>query len=120
MQTKIEIFAENKIRWAVEIKWKTKAAGINEIQSFCRNASLLTERWWYISSAGFTEEAKGISPKKGVLFSTVNARLDSRKYDSKNMTKKAQKKGNKCHEKKKFRHFHDMKKIKDLQNLVSP
>ncbi len=78
-KTEIDILAENKIRWAVEIKWKTKAAGVKEIESFCRNASLLTERWWYISSAGFTEEAKGISPKKGVLFSTEKGRIDSRK-----------------------------------------
>ena len=69
-ETEIDILAENKIRWAVEIKWKTKAAGVKEITSFFKKASPLADRCWYISKAGFTEEAKVLATKKGILFST--------------------------------------------------
>lgn len=68
-KTEIDILAENKIRWAVEIKWKTKAAGVKEIDSFFRKASPLAKKCWYISKAGFTEEAKALASQKGILFS---------------------------------------------------
>jgi len=69
-ETEIDILAENKTKWAVEIKWKTKAAGAKEIASFFKKASPLADRCWYISKAGFTEEAKVLATKKGILFST--------------------------------------------------
>lgn len=68
-KTEIDILAENKEKWAVEIKWKTKAAGAKEIESFFKKASPLAERCWYISKAGFTEEAKTMASKKGILLS---------------------------------------------------
>ena len=69
-KTEIDILAENKARWAVEIKWKTKAAGVREIASFLNKASPLADRCWYISKAGFTEEARALATRKGILLST--------------------------------------------------
>ncbi len=69
-KTEIDILAENKIKWAVEIKWKTKAAGAKELASFYKKASRLADRLWYVSRAGFTEEAKAAAGDKGIFFST--------------------------------------------------
>ncbi|MBI5074409.1 MAG: hypothetical protein HZB62_04480 [Nitrospirae bacterium] len=52
------------------MKWKTKAAGVKEIDSFFHKASPFAEKCWYISKAGFTEEAKALASQKGILFST--------------------------------------------------
>ncbi len=68
-KTEIDILAQNKSKWAIEVKWKTKAVGAKEITSFFNKASHLADRYWYISKAGFTEEAKTLASKRGMLLS---------------------------------------------------
>lgn len=69
-KTEIDILATNKVKWAVEVKWKRKAAGIKEVAAFFAKASSLTSRYWYISKSGFTEEAKIFASKKGLFLSS--------------------------------------------------
>lgn len=69
-KTEIDILATNRVKWAVEIKWKGKAAGIKEVEAFFKKAFSLADRYWYIAKAGFTEEAKRFASEKGLLLSS--------------------------------------------------
>lgn len=69
-KTEIDILAENKQKWAVEIKWKTKAVGVKELALFLKKASSLAEKLWYISRSGFTEEAATLALQKRMLLSS--------------------------------------------------
>lgn len=68
-KTEIDILATNKVKWAVEIKWKRKAAGFKEVDAFFRKAFSLVDRLWFISKSGFTEEARAFASEKGMLLS---------------------------------------------------
>ena len=63
-RTEIDVLARNSMRWAVEVKWKSKAAGEKEVSAFFRKASAIADRCWYVSKAGFTLEAKAFASKK--------------------------------------------------------
>lgn len=69
-KTEIDVLAENKVNWAVEIKWKGRAAGIREIEAFNRKASSLSSRLWFVSKAGFTEEARSFALITGIYLSS--------------------------------------------------
>lgn len=69
-KTEIDVLATNRVKWAVEIKWKNKAAGVKEIEAFFRKASPLSDKFWYIARTGFTKGATEFASKKGILLSS--------------------------------------------------
>lgn len=56
-------------RWAVEIKWRGKLAGVKEVQRLLAAAGTLGARPWFISRAGFTPEAKALARRAGMMMS---------------------------------------------------
>lgn len=56
-------------RWAVEIKWRGRLAGVKELQKLLAAARTLAARPWFISRAGFTPEAKEFARREGVMIS---------------------------------------------------
>ena len=70
-KTEIDILATTKTgKWAVEVKWKGKAAGIKEIERLLQKASPLADTCWYVSKAGFTKEARKFALEQGILISS--------------------------------------------------
>jgi AAA+ ATPase superfamily predicted ATPase len=70
-KTEIDILATTKTgKWAVEVKWKGKAAGIKEIERLLQKASPLADTCWYVSRAGFTKEARQLALKQSILISS--------------------------------------------------
>jgi AAA+ ATPase superfamily predicted ATPase len=57
-------------RWAVEIKWRGRLAGVKELQKLLAAARALAARPWFISRAGFTPEAKEFARREGVMTSS--------------------------------------------------
>jgi hypothetical protein len=58
------------IRWVVEIKWRNKQTGLKEMQNLLQKAQTLNGRPWFISQAGFTQEATDFAHKNQVLYSS--------------------------------------------------
>jgi hypothetical protein len=69
-QIEVDALAENDERWAVEIKWRGKRAGLKEVRKLVRVARDLSARPWFISRAGFTPEAEAYARREGVMYST--------------------------------------------------
>jgi len=69
-QVEIDCLAENKQKWAVEIKWRRKLAGKGEIKKFIAKAGNLAGTLWFISKDGFTNEALVLAAKEKVFLST--------------------------------------------------
>jgi hypothetical protein len=69
-QVEVDALAENGERWAVEIKWRGRLAGIKEVQKLTRVARSLSARAWFISRAGFTPEALEHARREGMMVST--------------------------------------------------
>jgi len=69
-QVEVDALAEDGERWAVEIKWRGKRAGLKEVQKLARVARDLSARPWFISRAGFTPEAEAYARKEGIMCST--------------------------------------------------
>ena len=57
-------------RWAVEVKWRGKAAGEKELAALLKKAQGLTARPWFISRSGFTPAARAYASDHGILIST--------------------------------------------------
>lgn len=57
-------------RWAVEIKWRGRLAGVKELQRLLAAARTLAARPWFISRAGFTTEAKEFAKGEGIMLSS--------------------------------------------------
>jgi hypothetical protein len=68
-QVEVDALAEGSQRWVVEIKWRSKLAGLKEMQKLLRNARALGGKAWYISQAGFTPEAITFAQENQILFS---------------------------------------------------
>jgi len=66
----VDAVAEDGERWAVEIKWRGKRAGLKELQKLVRAAQTLSARPWFISRAGFTPEAEAYARREGIMYST--------------------------------------------------
>jgi hypothetical protein len=62
--------AENGVRWALEIKWRQKAAGLTEVRNLLRKAMTVDAQPWLISRSGFTPQALALARKSGVMVST--------------------------------------------------
>jgi hypothetical protein len=68
-QIEVDGLAENGERWAVEIKWRGKRAGIKKVQKLARVAKTLSARPWFISRPGFTPEAEVFARQEGIMIS---------------------------------------------------
>ncbi|MDZ7290370.1 MAG: ATP-binding protein [candidate division KSB1 bacterium] len=69
----IDFLAENNKRWAVEIKWKNKAADLRELKKFHTNAKELADVLWFISKSGFTNSAVAFAKENQILLSDLNS-----------------------------------------------
>jgi len=69
-QIEIDALAENGTRWAVEIKWRQKAAGLSEVRGLARKAEVVNAQPWFISRGGFTPQAIAFAKESGMMFST--------------------------------------------------
>ena len=68
-QTEIDALAENGERWAVEVKWRQKRVGRNELEQLLAAAAGLSARAWCVSQAGFTPDALTFAAGKDILMS---------------------------------------------------
>jgi hypothetical protein len=62
--------AEDGSRWAVEVKWRLKRVGRQELEALVTKAAGLGARAWCISQAGFTPDAAALARDQAVLIST--------------------------------------------------
>jgi hypothetical protein len=69
-QVEVDALAENGARWAVEIKWRGKAAGKKELAALLDKAQALDARPWFISRNGFTPQARTFAGDNDVLISS--------------------------------------------------
>jgi hypothetical protein len=70
-RTEIDVLGTTETgKWAVEVKWKGKTAGMKEVERFLKKASPLANRYWYVSNAGFTKEAGQFALERGILISS--------------------------------------------------
>ncbi len=69
-QIEVDALAENGERWAVEVKWRSKAAGKKELAALLEKAQSLSARPWFISRSGFTPAARAYAAEHGILLST--------------------------------------------------
>ena len=69
-QVEVDALAEGEgFRWVVEIKWRNKQTGLKEMQKLLQKAQTLNGQPWYISQAGFTNEAINFAQKNQILYS---------------------------------------------------
>lgn len=71
-QIEIDALAEtdDNERWAVEIKWRLKRVGRQEVETFLGRAAYVSARPWIISQIGFTPDAIELADTPGMLLST--------------------------------------------------
>jgi hypothetical protein len=75
-QTEVDALAElepgpgSDERWAVEIKWRGRLAGLRELRKLVCIAQALSARPWFISKAGFTPEAQEHAQQEGIMVSS--------------------------------------------------
>jgi predicted transcriptional regulator len=65
-------------RWAVEVKWRGKAAGEKELVALDKKARVLHARPWCISRSGFTPAARAYAAGHGIL---ISSRADLEKLE---------------------------------------
>jgi AAA+ ATPase superfamily predicted ATPase len=68
-QVEVDALAEGDERWAVEIKWRGRLAGVKEVRKLLAAAEVLSVRPWFISRAGFTPEARELARREGMMIS---------------------------------------------------
>ena len=68
-QVEVDALAQGEERWAVEVKWRGRLAGMKELRRFSMTAEVLAARPWFISRAGFTPEAEAFARQKGMMIS---------------------------------------------------
>jgi hypothetical protein len=68
-QVEVDALAEGDERWAVEVKWRGRLAGVKELQQLLAVARSLSARPWFISRAGFTPEALAFARQEGIMVS---------------------------------------------------
>jgi len=59
----------NKKAWAVEVKWKGKSAGRNELEAFTGKITGMPVMLWYVSKSGFTTEARKYAADASIMLS---------------------------------------------------
>lgn len=71
-QIEVDALAEDGERWAVEIKWRGKRAGLKEVRKLAHAAEILSAHPWFISRAGFTPEADHYVRQEGIMRSSFD------------------------------------------------
>jgi len=77
-QIEIDVLAEGPENWAVEIKWKNKAATIKDVKRFFVKMEKIAEdmpkkkvyQLWFISKNGFTKSALGFCGTNAIMTSS--------------------------------------------------
>ncbi|MEW6406750.1 MAG: restriction endonuclease, partial [Chloroflexota bacterium] len=71
-QSELDALAETDtgLRWAVEVKWRGRRAGVKEIEKLVEDARELGAKAWLISREGFTPRALEQAQNSGVMTST--------------------------------------------------
>lgn len=75
-QVEVDTLAEGEgVRWVVEIKWRNKQTrlkqtGLKEMQKLLQKAQVLEGQPWYISQAGFTNEAIDFAQDNQIFYSS--------------------------------------------------
>ncbi|MBL7163815.1 MAG: restriction endonuclease [Anaerolineales bacterium] len=71
-QVELDALAETDtgLRWVVEVKWRSRRAGVKEIKKLADNARELGAEAWLISREGFTPRALEQAQNNGVMTST--------------------------------------------------
>jgi hypothetical protein len=72
-QVELDALAEapDGTRWAVEVKWRLRRAGVKELAQLRERATGLQARAWCVSQGGFTPEAIAFAGEHGILLSTA-------------------------------------------------
>ncbi len=65
--------ASGGMKRIVEVKWRTKRVGKKELARLLAHAQAEAARGWFISRAGFTEEAAELAQKEGLFYSDGQA-----------------------------------------------
>ncbi len=63
------------IKWIAEVKWRTKRVGKKEMGRLLAHAQAESAQGWFISRAGFTDEAAEFAQREGLFYSdgeTIN------------------------------------------------
>ncbi|NPV53079.1 MAG: AAA family ATPase [Firmicutes bacterium] len=68
-QVELECLGIGEERWAVQVKWRQRAAGLKEVKALVKVAQMLNAKPWLISKGGFTEGARAECQRLGVFFS---------------------------------------------------
>ncbi|MFQ6042428.1 MAG: ATP-binding protein [Candidatus Poribacteria bacterium] len=74
-QIEIDALCQNEDIWFVEIKWKNRAATIKDVQKFnekSQKVGIKSERLWFISKSGFSENATQYAKEHGILLSNAS------------------------------------------------
>lgn len=74
----IDIWCENKEKWAVEIKWKNQIIDTETIKSFINKIE--ADKYWFISKSGFLKEAREFALSNKVLISDQRDLVEIEKY----------------------------------------
>jgi AAA+ ATPase superfamily predicted ATPase len=61
------------VKWIVEVKWRTKRVGKKEMQRLLAHAQVESTQGWFISRAGFTEDATEFARQEGLFCSDGQA-----------------------------------------------
>lgn len=65
--------AAGGVKWIVEVKWRAKRVGKKEMERLLAHARAESAQGWFISRAGFTDEAAGFAQKEGLFYSDEQA-----------------------------------------------
>lgn len=71
-RTELDALAEGAVNWVVEVKWRRKRVGINELRQLVERATQFEATSWCISQAGFTPDAVDFAAEHDVLLSQAN------------------------------------------------
>jgi AAA+ ATPase superfamily predicted ATPase len=76
-KTDLDIVATNRKRWAVEVKWRLKSSGLEEVRKFWNKVNRYEkiegkriDVMWFISKSGFTTGAIDFGSRKRIYLST--------------------------------------------------
>ncbi len=68
-QMEIDAVGEGEVSWVVEVKWRNKRIGVNELTKLLENSRARSATGWYISKAGFSSNAIQFASENNLLLS---------------------------------------------------
>ncbi len=74
-QVELDALAEttDRQKWAVEVKWRNKRAGLKELENLYKKARAQTGQAWFVSKAGFSAEALTYARRHKMFVSDAEA-----------------------------------------------